>query len=279
MSGIHDADLETRVQAALRSRAGQVTLGPAEEDAAWEQTITRSGRAAGRAPGGNRSRTIRTVRRWAAPLAAAASVAVIGAGIGILSSLHAAGQGTAAAQPYSATVVSGGPGLTGPNPALLRSSPTITQVVLVKQVFGTSTSWTYVWFAKVGWLSNKGKSLVACIDTYVSQPSGTPRQTAQGCNPAALGSRMLSSFGYMVGESSAFDQFGLADREVTSVTMQSDTDKNEKRPAFLIDGRGFPYKVFVVAFPAKTNVVKWKLVARDADGKQDSIPLVTESFY
>ena len=61
----------------------------------------------------------------------------------------------------------------------------------------------------------------------------------------------------MVGETSAFDQFGLALRQVTSVTLQSDTDKNEKIPASLIDGRGFPYKVFVVVVPAKTNVVNW----------------------
>ena len=73
----------------------------------------------------------------------------------------------------------------------------------------------------------------------------------------ALGTSLLSPFGDMVGESSAFDEFGLALRQVTSVTMQSDTDESEKLPASLIDGRGFPYKVFVVAFPAKTKVVNW----------------------
>ncbi|HEY5018615.1 MAG TPA: hypothetical protein VII59_17745 [Streptosporangiaceae bacterium] len=181
--------------------------------------------------------------------------------------------------PYSATVVSGGVGLTGPSPAMLRSSPPITQVVLVRQVFGTSTSWTYVWFADVGWLSNKGKSRVACTETYISQPGGTPRQVMQGCNPEALGTRMLSPFGYLVGESSALDVFGLALRQVTSVTMQSDTDHNEKIPALLIDGRGFPYKVFVVGFPAQTNVLNWNLVASEADGKQDSVPFPVSSAF
>ena len=71
MSCIHDGDLDTRVRAALRSRAEQVSLGPSAEDAAWEQTVTRSWRAGAdgrRVPGGK-------AKRWAAPLAAAASVA------------------------------------------------------------------------------------------------------------------------------------------------------------------------------------------------------------
>jgi hypothetical protein len=289
MSGTHDGELDTRVRAALRSRAEQVTLAAGAEDAAWEQTVTRNGRAGGHLPGGNSGRK---AKRWAAPLAAAASVAVIGAGIGIAASLRSSGPVAVAAQPYSATVVSGGAGLTGPSPAVLRSSPPITQVVLVKQVFGSSTSWTYVWFADVSWLSKEGKSLVACNDTYASQASGTPRQVNQGCNPAAFGTSMLSPFGYLVaesaafdklgylvGEPAAFDEFGLALRQVTSVTMQSDTNENEKIPATLIDGRGFPYKIFVVAFPAKTKVVNWKLVARDADGKQDSIPFPVASAF
>jgi len=275
MSGIHDGDLDARVRAALRSRAEQVSLGPGAEDAAWTQAVARNRRPGGRVPGGNPGRK---AKRWTAPLAAAASVAVIGAGIGIAASLHPAGPAAGAAQPYSATVVSGAAGLTGPDPAMLRSSRPISQVVLVKQVFGTSTSWTYVWFADVSWLSNKGKSLVACTNTYISQPGGIPRQVFRGCDPEALGTGMLSPFGDMVGESSAFDQFGLALRQVTSVTMQSDTDENEKIPASLIDGRGFPYKVFVVGFPAETNVVKWKLVASEDDGRQAGVPFPVASF-
>jgi hypothetical protein len=50
---------------------------------------------------------------------------------------------------------------------------------------------------------------------------------------------MLSPFGDMVGESSAFDEFGLALRQVTSVTMQSDMVENEKIPASLIDAADF----------------------------------------
>ena len=276
MSGIHDDDLDIRVRTALRSRAEQVSLGPGAEDEAWTRTLTRNGRAGGRVPGGNPGRK---AKRWAAPLAAAASVAVIGAGIGIAASLHPAGPEAGAAQPYSATVVSGAAGLTGPDPGMLRSSRPISQVVLLKQVFGTSTSWTYVWFADVSWLSNKGKSLVACTNTYISQPSGAPRQVFQGCDPEALGTSMLSPFGDMVGETSAFDQFGLALRQVTSVTLQSDRDENEKIPASLIDGRGFPYKVFVVVVPAKTNVVNWKLVASEADGKQDGVPFPVASAF
>jgi hypothetical protein len=61
--------------------------------------------------------------------------------------------------------------------------------------------------------------------------------------------------------------------------MQSDTDKAEKLPATLIDGRGFPYKIYIVAFPYTMNVINWKLVARDADGKQDSVPFPVASFY
>jgi hypothetical protein len=283
MSGIHDTDLDTRVRAALRARAEQVTLGPDGENEAWEQTVARNWRAGGLAPGGNPGRK---AKRWAAPLAAAASVAVIGAGIGIVASLypagpgtHPAGQGTAVVPPYSAQVVSGGAGLTGPDPGMLRSFRPITQIVLVKQVFGTSTSWTYVWFAEVSWLPKKAKSLVACTDTYTSQPHGTIRSVARGCDPWELGTGMLSPFGNTVGQSSASDEFGLALRQVTSVTMQSDTDSNDKIPASLIDGRGFPYKIFVVAFPAKTNVVNWKLVAREADGKQDSVPFPVAYAY
>jgi hypothetical protein len=90
---------------------------------------------------------------------------------------------------------------------------------------------------------------------------------------------MLSPFGDMVGESSAFDEFGLALRQVTSVTMQSDTDENEKIPASLIDGRGFPYEIFVVGFTAQTNVANWKLVASEADGKQDGVPFPVASAF
>jgi hypothetical protein len=274
MSDIHDGDLDIRVRAALRSRAGQVSLGPGAEHAAWEQTLTKNGRAGGHGPGANPGRK---AKRWAAPLAAAASVAVIGVGVGVTASSHSAGPGTGVVQPYSATVVSGAAGLTGPAPGMLRSSRPITQVVLVKQVFGTSTSWTYVWFADVSWLSTKGKSLVACTNTYISRPGGTPRQVLQGCNPVALDTGMLSPFSDMVGESSAYDQFGLALQQVTSVTMQSDTDEKEKIPASLIDGRGFPYKIFVVGFPAQTNAVNWELVASEADGKQESVPFPVAS--
>jgi hypothetical protein len=274
--GVHDADLETRVQAALRVRAERVTLGPDGVDGAWARTVARKRRAGRLAPGGHPAHA-RKARRWAAPLAAAATVAVIGAGIGVAASRHPGGTGAFAAKQYSATVVSGAPGLTGPDPATLKSSPPITQVVLVKQVFGASTSWTYLWFADVGWLSAGRKSLVACTETYVSVPSGTPRQTATGCNPPALGASLLSPFGFLVGQSSAFDQLGVALRTVTSVTMQSDPDKNEKIPATVIDGRGFPYKIFIVAFPATTKVENWKLVAREADGKQDSVPIPVAS--
>jgi hypothetical protein len=149
---------------------------------------------------------------------------------------------------------------------------------LVRQVFGASTSWTYLWFADVRWLSKKPKSLSACSNAYVTGPSGTPRQTDQGCEPVALGTNMLSPLGFLLGQPSAFDQIGLALRSVTSVTMQSDTDKTEKIPATLIDGRGFPYKIFVVAFPATTNVAHWKLVARDAAGQQDSVSFPVASF-
>jgi hypothetical protein len=274
MNASHDGDPDAQLRAALRTRAAQVSLGPGAEDAAWEQTLARSRRAGGRVPAGTASRA----RRWAAPLAAAASVAVIGAGLGVAASLQsAAGPGTVAAQPYRATVVTGGPGLTGPNPTMLRSARPTSQVVLVKQEFGTSTSWTYVWFADVSWLSDKGKTLVACTNTYDSAPGGTPRQVLQGCEPVALGTGLLSPFGSMVGESSGFDEFGLALPQVTSVTMQSDTGEHEQYAASFIDGRGFPCRVFVVGFPAPTNVVNWKLVARDADGKQQSVPFPVAS--
>jgi hypothetical protein len=276
--GVHDADLDTRVQAALRARAGRVTLGPDGVDGAWEQTVARKRRAGGLAPGGRHPAG--KAGRWAAPLAAAASVAIIGAGIGIAASLHPGGQGTVAVQPYSAIVVSGAPGLTGPDPTLLEWAPPITQVVLVKQVFGSSTSWTYLWFGYDSWgPAAEHKIPEACTDTYSSEPSGTPRQTAQGCNPEEPGTGLLSTFPVFVGQSSSFEQFGLAVRSVTSVTMQSDTDKTEEIPATLIDGRGFPYKVFVVAFPAKTKVANWKFVAHDADGKQGSVPFPVASFF
>lgn len=274
MSGIHDEDLDSRVRAALHARAGQVALGPDGESGAWEQTVSRKWRARGLTSGGNRGgRT----RRWAAPLAAAASVAAIGAGIGIAASFHSAGPGTVASPSYSATAIPTVPGLPGPN--LKRAQP-ITQVVLVKQEFGTSTSWTYVWFANVGWFSDKGKTLVACADTYESRQGGTPQLGAQGCTPIALGGSMLAPFGYQLGEPApAFDQLGVALRRVTSVAIQSDTDKNQKVQGSLIDGRGFPYKVFMVTFPAKTNLTQWKLVAHDADGKQDSVPFPVATAF
>ena len=280
--GVHDADLDTRVQAALREHAEQVTLGPDGMDGAWERTVARKRRAGGLGrgsliPGGHPARA-RKARRWAAPLAAAASVAIIGAGIGIAASLRPGGPGTVAVQPYRATVVSGAPGLTGPNAAMLRSAPPISQVVLVKQVFGSSTSWTYLWFADVRWVSEKPKSLSSCLNAYVTGSSGIPRQTEQGCEPVALGNNMLSPLSSLLGQPSALDEIGLALRPVTSVTMQSDTDKAEKIPATLIDGRGFPYKIYIVAFPYTLNVINWKLVARDADGKQGSVPFPVASF-
>jgi hypothetical protein len=271
--GVHDADLDTRVQAALRVRAERVTLGPDGVDGAWEQTVARKRRAGGPVPGALAPgrHPDRRARRWAAPLAAAASVAIIGAGIGVAASLHPGQPAAVALQPDSATVVSGAAGLTGPAPNMLEFAPPVTQVVLIKQVFGTSTSWTYVWFGHVSWGPAALKSPEACTDTYSSERGGPPRQTVQGCNSGAPGTRLLSTFPSFVGQSSYFEQFGLAVRSVTSVTMQSVTDTHEKIPASLIDGRGFPYKVFVVAFPATTNLTNWDVVARAADGKQDSV--------
>ena len=46
-SGVHDPDLDARVQAALRVRAERVTLGPDGVAGAWEQTVTRKRRAGG----------------------------------------------------------------------------------------------------------------------------------------------------------------------------------------------------------------------------------------
>ena len=280
MSGIHDAtDLDSRVQAALRGRAERVTLGPDGVDGAWQQTVARKRRAGGLAPGGHAPRA-RRAKRWAAPLAAAASVAVIGAGVGLAASLHPSGPGTVAVQQYTATVVSGAPGLTGPSRDLLEYAPPVTQVVLLKQVFGTSTAWTYLWFGHVSWgPPGVGKYPNACTDTYTSEPGGTPRQTAQGCTPETPITSPLSPFGFLVGQPSAFDQFGVTLQSVTSVTMQSDTDETEKIPATLIDGRGFPYKIFVVAFPAKTKVENWKLVASNADGKQDNVPIPVATAF
>jgi hypothetical protein len=276
MSGVRDRDVDTedlgiRVQAALRVRAARVTLDPDGVDGAWAQTVARK-----RRPGGI---SASKAKRWAAPLAAAAVVAIIGAGLGVAASLHRGGTGTVAIQPYSATVVSGAPGLTGLAPNMLEYAPPVTQVVLVKQVFGTSTSWTYVWFGHVTWGPAAFKSPEACTDTYSSEPSGTPRQTVQGCNPETPGTSLLSTFPAFVGQSSYLEQFGLAVRPVTSVTMQSDAGATEKVPVSLIDGRGFPYKIFVVAFPAKTKLANWKLVAREADGKQDSVPFFSATAF
>jgi hypothetical protein len=95
---------------------------------------------------------------------------------------------------------------------------------------------------------------------------------------AALAGGLLSTFPSFARQSSYLEQFGLAVRSVTSVTMQSVTDTREKIPVSLIDGRGFSYKVFVVAFPAATNLTNWELVARAADGKRDSVrfPLASD---
>jgi len=70
-------DLDIRVRAALRSRAEQVGLGPGAEHAAWEQTVTRNGRAGA---DGSSAYSGRKAKRWAAPLAAAASVTASASG-------------------------------------------------------------------------------------------------------------------------------------------------------------------------------------------------------
>ena len=263
------------MQAALRSRADQVTLGPGAEDAAWEQTVTRNGRAGGRAPGG---RPGRKPKRWAAPLAAAATIAVIGAGIGIAATTAPGRTGSGSAQPYSATVVSGAPGLTGPDAAMLRSSrPNHTGCVGEAGI--RRLDFLDLRVVRQRKLAVEQREIPGRVHQRVHlQRSGVPRQVFRGCDPEALGTGMLSPFGDMVGESAGFDQFGLALRQVTSVTMQSESDESEKIPASLIDGRGFPYKVFVVAFPAGTNVENWKLVAREADGKQDVVPFPVAHF-
>ena len=288
MSGIHDSgadatDTGTRVQAALRTRAERVTLGQDGVDGAWEQTLARKRRAAGPVPGGRAAdghrAHARKARRWTAPLAAAATVAVIGAGVGVAASLHPGGPGTVAVRPYRATVVSGAPGLTGPDAATLRSSPPISQVVLVKQVFGTSTSWTYLWFADVGWLSRRAEITGGLHRRLRLGAQRNPASNCAGMQSRGARHQLLSPFGFFVGQQSAFDQFGVAVRSVTSVTMQADTDKSEKIPASLIDGRGFPYKIFIVAFPATTKVENWKLVARDADGRQDTVPIPVATAF
>ena len=229
--------VEDRLRDALAERAAQCPIDPG----AWEKTAARA-RRPDRAGGWH---------RFGLPAAAAAAVAAIVVGATALTG----GLGGPRGGPGGATPTaspSGMPAPPGPNDYLMRQVPPVTAVVSIKLTWNGQTSWTFVWF---GYAKNdRREGIELCSVTDGSYYAGTG-----GCGSAPIPAGKVA----VVGGGVSGISMGTSITRVTSVAAHLQTGRTV--PGVVAYGRGFPDKVWAVAYPAFDNA---SIVFRDASGRQ-----------
>jgi hypothetical protein len=231
--------LEDRLREALSERAQE---SPVSDDA-WARTVARARRRGPRAPAWS---------RFMIPAAAAAAVIAIVVGASLLAgdrSPHGAsgGPGPATASP-SATP----PRPPGRNDYLMRQAPPVSAVVPVKLTMDGKTTWTFVWFGYMKNARNEGIALCSVTD-------GGNYYGAGGCEAATVGAGKVARSDGGAGSI----RLGTVVRQATSVTAV--LGDGRRVPGVLAFGRGFPYKVWAVAYPQENNA---RVVFADADGHE-----------
>jgi hypothetical protein len=239
-------DLETRVRDALQARAGEFTTSPD----AWEQTTARAGRRAIRWQAGVPGR-----RRWLTrftPLAAAAAVLVIGAG---LASLAAAGGGPAPRATTPAATSQGGspapqatrttggrgggfPGMDCAFPGVSKRIP-VTGVQISAKV---TVNQVTIWWTRIP----ETKYPQAHTDLALCQFDAVHGGRSGPQAPLGHGQLVQASAPFS-GLGGATSMSGIAAPSVTSV--EADLANGNVEHGSLAYGAGFPDAVWWLAYP------------------------------
>jgi hypothetical protein len=231
--------LEDRLREALSERAQQSALS----DDAWARTVARARRRRPRPSAWSRVMI---------PAAAAAAVIAIVVGASLLAGERSPHGGSGATRPAIASPSATPPPPPGRNDYLMRQAPPVSAVVPVKLTMGGKVTWTFVWFGYMKNARNEGIALCSVTDGGNYYGSG-------GCEAATVGAGKVAISDGGTGSI----RLGTVIRQATSVTAV--LGGGRRVPGVLAFGRGFPYKVWAVAYPQENNA---RVVFADAGGHE-----------
>lgn len=255
-------DLEERVREALEARAEGFTASPD----AWQRTVTRAGRRAGRHRTGSPAS-----RHWLtrfAPLAAAAAVVVIGAGTAVVAETGGFGAalrhlGLAPVNgrlPEGAPSSSGGAGPT--QPYFLCTAPHTAEAQ--HEIISVPISAKVTLDGITSWWARVPESFVAELNATGHADIHTDLIMCQSRAGGGNGGFTYPLGAGQVVRASAEQGSaqGIASTSVTSV--EADLANGRVVHGAVADGRGFPYAVWWVDYPHKLSAV---LVFKNAAGQ------------
>jgi hypothetical protein len=170
--------------------------------------------------------------RFMIPAAAAAAVIAIVVGASLLTGNRSPRGGSGSARPATTSPSATPPPAPGRNDYLMRQAPPVSAVVPVKLTMDGKTTWTFVWF---GYMKNARNEGIAVGAGKVAKSDG-------GAGSIRLGTVI---------------------RQATSVTAV--LGDGRRVPGVLVFGRGFPYKVWAVAYPQENNA---RVVFADDSGRE-----------
>jgi hypothetical protein len=140
----------------------------------------------------------------------------------------------------------------GRNDYLMRQAPPVSAVVPVKLTIDGKITWTFVWFGYMKNARNEGIALCSVTDGGNYYGSG-------GCEAATVGEGKVAKSDGGAGSI----RLGTVVSRATSVTAV--LGDGRRVPGVLAFGRGFPYKVWAVAYPQENNA---RVVFADAGGHE-----------
>jgi hypothetical protein len=231
--------LEDRLREALSERARQ---SPVSDDA-WARTVARARRRRPRASAWS---------RFMIPAAAAAAVIAIVVGASLLAGDRSPRGGSGSARPATTSPSATPPPPPGRNDYLMRQAPPVSAVVPVKLTIDGKITWTFVWFGYMKNARNEGIALCSVTDGGNYYGSGNCGAATVGAGKVAISDGGSGSI-----------RLGTVIRQATSVTAV--LGGGRRVPGVLAFGRGFPYKVWAVAYPQENNA---HVVFADAGGHE-----------
>jgi hypothetical protein len=122
----------------------------------------------------------------------------------------------------------------------MRQAPPVSAVVPVKLTIDGKITWTFVWFGYMKNARSEGIALCSITDGDNYDGSGS-------CGAATVGAGKVAISGGGPGSI----RLGTVIRQATSVTAV--LGGGHRVPGVLVFGRGFPYKVWAVAYPQENN--------------------------
>lgn len=132
----------------------------------------------------------------------------------------------------------------------MRQAPPVSAVVPVKLTIDGKVTWTFVWFGYMKNARNEGIALCSSTDGDNYDGSGSCGAATVGTGKVAISDGGAGSI-----------RLGTVIRQATSVTAVLGGGRCV--PGVLAFGRGFPYKVWAVAYPQEHNA---HVVFADAGG-------------